>query len=132
MNAVVVFVEGHADGWYVLRALGQQTGAGLDISKPINLPTPFGASPGLGGQSRRGLILDWHDRAPLDRPLAASAEGHEPVFQAVAKIPPDPPHRADAQMVFVVRMGGDRKSSAVLDLIGRMTLAFTSHLQHDI
>lgn len=125
MNALVVFVEGQADGWYVLRSLGQLAGAKLDARRPADLPTPFGRGAGQATQTGRGLILQWHDRAPLDRSLAASAEGHEPVFQAVASLP-------SGDLVFIVRMGGDRKSQEVSDLIHQLDLIFAPSLRHDV
>lgn len=128
MNAVVVFVEGAADGWYVLRALGQNAGATLDSRKPAELPTPFGKSPGLGGESRHGLILNWHSRAPLEQTLAESTEGHQPVFQVVATLPAASKHES---MVLLVRMGGDRQPSKVIELIGRFKDAFGPELRRE-
>lgn len=131
MNGLVVFVEGAADGWFVLRSLGQLAAGVFDARKPADLPTPFGKSPGLGQQSHQGLILSWHARASLeDLALASSAEGHEPVFQAVAKLPAR--SGTDELMIFVVRMGGDRKHRETLKLIDSLQVTFGSGLQHDV
>lgn len=81
MRALVVFVEGQADAWFVLRSLGQVARARFDERKPEDLPTPFGKSPGQGGQSGRGLVLRWNERAVAGRTVQASAEDNEPVFR---------------------------------------------------
>lgn len=131
MNGLVVFVEGAADGWYVLRALGQNAGAQLAKEKPALLPTPFGKSQQAGGQQDRSLILNWHARASLDDlTLAASSEGHEPVFQVVASIPARG-SRAELK-VFIVRMGGDRRCEPVWELIERLKEVFDPPLHYDI
>lgn len=132
MRALVVFVEGQADAWYVLRSLGQVARARFDERKPEDLPTPFGKSPGQGGQSGRGLVLRWNERAVAGRTVQASAEDNEPVFQVVASIPTDPAQIGRPDLVFVVRMGGDRKAPEVMRLLRELRLSFTSELRHDV
>jgi hypothetical protein len=133
VKAVVVFVEGQGDVAYVLRSLGRVAGAKFCKSKPEDLPTPFGKSPGQGSQSSRGLVLNWNERGTLsDRTLEASAEDHEPVFQSAAKVPPNPLQSGRPDLVFVVRMGGDRKATEIGMLLKRLEVSFTSGLTHEV
>lgn len=111
-RAVVIFVEGQADGWTVLRALGRR-GAAHWNGRPTDLPAPFGADD--------DLINRWHKRVPLqEMGLAEGAEGSQPVFQTVA--------RTDEAIFFIVRMGGDRKASSTLALVERLRAVFAEDL----
>ena len=99
-KAVVVFVEGPADGYYVMRCLGQCAGAKYDDRMPVNYETPFGAK----GQFTQSFVIDWNTRAEAQElRLAESAEGDQPVFQSVAV--------AGDALYLIVRMGGDGQGS---------------------
>lgn len=101
-KAVVVFVEGPADGYYVMRCLGQCAGAKYDDRMPVDYETPFGAK----GQFTHGFVTQWNARAEAQElRLAESAEGDQPVFQSVA-VTPD-------VLYLIVRMGGDGQGSQV-------------------
>jgi len=132
MKACVVFVEGQADAHYVLRSLGQLAGAKFDVRKPEALPTPFGRSPGQGSQISRGMILEWNLRAVSNRTFQQSAEDNEPVFQVAANVSPNPQEPGRPDIVFVVRMGGDRKADEVKKLLAQLRLTFTSSLNLDV
>ena len=107
MKAVLIFVEGSADGWYVCRCLGQHCGAQFDSRRPADFETPFGQ---MGGNQGGGFIARWHARiAADDLRLAEGSEGKEPVFQAAL--------RTTDTLFLIVRMGGDRKIVEVQKLI---------------
>lgn len=132
MKVVVVFVEGQADASYVLRSLGQVVGAKFDERRPEDLPTPFGKAAGQGSQNPRGIVRSWNERVSFARTLAASAEDNEPVFQAVAKVAADPREPGRPGLVFIVRMGGDRKALEVSKLLKDFDVSFNSNLTHDV
>ena len=101
-KAIVVFVEGPADGYYVMRCLGQCAGANHDKRKPVDYESPFGRIT----PKHLGFVIEWNTRTDAQElRLAESAEGDQPVFQSVAV--------AGDVLFLIVRMGGDGQRSPV-------------------
>jgi hypothetical protein len=126
MRALVVFVEGAADAFYVMRCLGQLEEYKYYEGNARALPTPFGAD----AQTRDGLVLNWNQRiAPDTRTLPQSAEDYEPVFQVAAKLPQSGQASSKPDWVLVVRMGGDRKAGEVTRLLDQLKTIFAVPLR---